>query len=127
MTARGAVPSLLTTPSSMVVICSAVCAVLTCRCFGSAAGTKLPSPVGVDGVVYLQVPDQLVASLRVTEDGFTIRQEVQRTLRSDTGGVVLGRVFEAGGTGKANVVSELGKAEWAGGVKPAVFQIRRVS
>jgi regulator of protease activity HflC (stomatin/prohibitin superfamily) len=89
--------------------------------------TKDNVPVGVDGVLYMQVLDPGRASYGIGNYMFAISQLAQTTLRSEIGKIDLDRTFEERGTINQNVVAELDKASDPWGVKVLRYEIKNIN
>ncbi|HEX5787850.1 MAG TPA: stomatin-like protein [Woeseiaceae bacterium] len=89
--------------------------------------TKDNVPVGVDGVLYLQVRDPELASYGIGDYLFAISQLAQTTLRSEVGKIDLDKTFEERGAINMAIVNELDKASEPWGVKVLRYEIKNIT
>lgn len=83
--------------------------------------------VGVDGILYMKIPDPERASYGISNFNFAITQLAQTNLRSEIGKITLDKTFEERTNINAAVVSELDKASESWGVKVLRYEIKNIT
>src|SRR5262245_2370861 len=83
--------------------------------------------VAVDGILYLKIMDPERASYGIGNYIFAITQLAQTTLRSEIGKIELDRTFEERTHINTQVVTEVDKASWAGGVKVLRYESKNIT